>query len=303
MLGTPTLDLMGVWRFSGLRCAKGKASADAAVAQPQGQRLLCLCPSATALTGDFCAYAAGPKLRKWYGEGERGAAVAQPARPGADGGAAPSVQRTAVLVTDADSATGEQVVLQLILARCGQAPALQGLCRRVADSMGCLGCRSSHTPLLLYLGPLICSCQPHMESSSCGLLQRPRCAVLHTYSCTGLTGRLLPARQEVRLLTRDPAAARSAFGEYVTPVEGHVGAPCAPYLTTCDPSASLKQQEPQWCLPLQGAVLWLLLHLHACLFCSTLQGRDARSSTAAEGWRPTLFQVQGPKWRLVLCLP
>ena len=37
---------------------------------------------------------------------------------------------------------------------------------------------------------------------------------------------VLPARQEVRLLTRDPAAARSSFGEYVTPVDGHVGAPC-----------------------------------------------------------------------------
>ena len=83
---------------------------------------------------DFHKYAAGPKLRKWYGEGERGAAVAQPGRPGADGGAAPSVQRTAVLVTDADSATGEQVVLQLILARRGQGPALQGLCCWVAES-------------------------------------------------------------------------------------------------------------------------------------------------------------------------
>ncbi|KAK9836354.1 hypothetical protein WJX81_008219 [Elliptochloris bilobata] len=92
---------------------------------------------------------AGPKLRKWYGEGERGAAVAQPTgRGGADGGEAPDAQRTAVLVTDVDSATGEQVVLQLILAR-----------------------------------------------------------------------------QEVRLLTRDPAAARSSFGEYVTPVDGHVGDP------------------------------------------------------------------------------
>ena len=76
---------------------------------------------------------------------------------------------------------------------------------------------------------------------------------------------LLPARQEVRLLTRDPAAARSAFGEYVTPVEGHVGAPCARWLTAWEP-VSLDQQLPEWCLLPQGAVAWLLLHEHACLF-------------------------------------
>lgn len=95
-----------------------------------------LCPSEPLHQSEWQvrASAAGPKLRKWYGEGERGAAVAQPARPGADGGAAPSVQRTAVLVTDADSATGEQVVLQLILARRGQGPALQGTCCLVAVS-------------------------------------------------------------------------------------------------------------------------------------------------------------------------
>lgn len=66
--------------------------------------------------------AAGPKLRKWYGEGER-----MPKDGGGsfdDGEADTSVQigsdvpRTAILVTDADSPLAEQVVLQLILARC-----------------------------------------------------------------------------------------------------------------------------------------------------------------------------------------
>ena len=72
-----------------------------------------------ALQPDNSFTAAGPKLRKWYGEGERGVTVAQPVRPGSAGGGEPNdaVQRTAVLVTEADSATGEQVVLQLILAR------------------------------------------------------------------------------------------------------------------------------------------------------------------------------------------
>ena len=65
--------------------------------------------------------AAGPKLRKWYGEGER--------MPKDGGGSLedygteapledePDVLRTAVLVTDADNPLAEQVVLQLILAR------------------------------------------------------------------------------------------------------------------------------------------------------------------------------------------
>ena len=63
-------------------------------------------------------HAGGPKLRKWYGQGERPT----------DGGGmqrkdtAPQEQepegpRDAVLVTDADSPTGEFIVLQLILAR------------------------------------------------------------------------------------------------------------------------------------------------------------------------------------------
>lgn len=76
------------------------------------------------LPPDSSFTAAGPKLRKWYGEGERGVTVAQPVRPGSAGGGEPddAVQRTAVLVTEADSATGEQVVLQLILARHASSP-------------------------------------------------------------------------------------------------------------------------------------------------------------------------------------
>ncbi|KAK9815437.1 hypothetical protein WJX72_003655 [[Myrmecia] bisecta] len=65
---------------------------------------------------------AGPKLRKWYGEGERmptdgmdmedldsaGVAEAEAEEEG---------PRDAILVTDAESLMGEQIVLQLILAR------------------------------------------------------------------------------------------------------------------------------------------------------------------------------------------
>jgi len=63
---------------------------------------------------------AGPKLRKWYGAGERmprdgdggeGEEEPGPPEPEAAGGG------DGVLVTDADSATGELVLLQLILAR------------------------------------------------------------------------------------------------------------------------------------------------------------------------------------------
>lgn len=69
--------------------------------------------------------AGGPKLRKWYGQGER-PADGGGLRHGAD---APgpgeeldaNVPRDAVLVTDADTPMGEFVVLQLILARCGAA--------------------------------------------------------------------------------------------------------------------------------------------------------------------------------------
>ncbi|KAK9917088.1 hypothetical protein WJX75_000779 [Coccomyxa subellipsoidea] len=63
---------------------------------------------------------AGPKLRKWYGEGER-----MPVDGGGDVMAdEPDTSeleedgvRDAILVTDADSPTAEQIVLQLILSR------------------------------------------------------------------------------------------------------------------------------------------------------------------------------------------
>jgi hypothetical protein len=66
--------------------------------------------------------AAGPKLRKWYGEGERlpsdGGGL-EPARapepePEEDTEDEP---KEAILVTDGNSPTGEQIVLQLILSR------------------------------------------------------------------------------------------------------------------------------------------------------------------------------------------
>lgn len=65
----------------------------------------------------------GPKLRRWYGEGGRlpsdGGGLAE--GDGGGGGGEEAEEegpREAVLVTDADGGMGEQVVLQLILARC-----------------------------------------------------------------------------------------------------------------------------------------------------------------------------------------
>lgn len=68
-------------------------------------------------------FAAGPKLRKWYGEGER--------LPSDGGGLdllrSPDPEpeedteddpKEAILVTNGNSPTGEQIVLQLILSRC-----------------------------------------------------------------------------------------------------------------------------------------------------------------------------------------
>lgn len=63
--------------------------------------------------------AGGPKLRKWYGEGELpvdGGKIADK-MPEPKDIAPDDVETDAILVTDADSATGEQIVLQLILAR------------------------------------------------------------------------------------------------------------------------------------------------------------------------------------------
>ena len=70
----------------------------------------------------YLLHAAGPKLRKWYGEGERmprdGGNLGDDLEPGGPLEERAVVPRTAVLVTNADSPTAEQVVLQLILARC-----------------------------------------------------------------------------------------------------------------------------------------------------------------------------------------
>lgn len=62
----------------------------------------------------------GPKLRKWYGEGDLpldGGNTIVKNMPEPQDIAHEDIERDAVLVTDADSPTGEQVVLQLILAR------------------------------------------------------------------------------------------------------------------------------------------------------------------------------------------
>lgn len=58
--------------------------------------------------------AAGPKLRKWYGEGER---QPQDGGPDPDEEGEPEGGGDSILVTDGDSPTGELLLLQLMLAR------------------------------------------------------------------------------------------------------------------------------------------------------------------------------------------
>lgn len=61
--------------------------------------------------------AGGPKLRKWYGQGERptdGGGMRSGSEPAPQ--LDPEAKRDAVLVTDADLPTGDAAVLQLILA-------------------------------------------------------------------------------------------------------------------------------------------------------------------------------------------
>ena len=67
---------------------------------------------------------AGPKMRRWYGEGELlpqdGDLDLPPMEPPPapqDQQVLPPEKRTHILVTDADSPLGEQVLVQLILAR------------------------------------------------------------------------------------------------------------------------------------------------------------------------------------------
>ncbi len=241
--------------------------------------------------------AAGPKLRKWYGEGERGAAVAQPRGPGgAPRGEPDAPARTAVLVTDADSPTGEQIVLQLILARWRPPPRSDRLCRhgwrhggstrpsRVLVSRwsrgparwsgsalrqgvvcrrfkpaciqppcplgGAVGKRFSQLGLLRWgrgaapqpgrrdvRAPRLLSVlflwSPHMSGGWCKRAGRMRTGAARW-----------AGRQEVRVLVRDAAAARAAFGEYVTPVEGGIGArrPCTRSATPACASQPCGQQ-------------------------------------------------------------
>lgn len=62
----------------------------------------------------------GPKLRKWYGQGERptdGGGFPGDKKPDPKQPPPVDVPRDSILVTDADSPTGQAVVLQLILAR------------------------------------------------------------------------------------------------------------------------------------------------------------------------------------------
>ena len=65
-------------------------------------------------------FTGGPKLRKWYGEGDLpvdGGNSIVSNMPKPEDIAPEDIERDAVLVTEADSPTGEQIVLQLILAR------------------------------------------------------------------------------------------------------------------------------------------------------------------------------------------
>ena len=85
---------------------------------------------------------AGPKLRKWYGEGElptdADRAIVE-RMPEPEDIKEEKVVQDAILVTDADSATGEQVVLQLILSRyctCN----VQAICTPRDGSIGILTC-------------------------------------------------------------------------------------------------------------------------------------------------------------------
>jgi hypothetical protein len=67
--------------------------------------------------------AAGPKMRKWYGETEKLTLAHDDGGSPEDTGADHEQDegpRNAVLVTDADSPLGTLIVLQLVLSRCGR---------------------------------------------------------------------------------------------------------------------------------------------------------------------------------------
>lgn len=98
-----------------LRIARGIFSDAQGACLAQQNTPISLITSITQI--NTCACTGGPKLRKWYGQGERptdggGIRPSSESEPQVD----PDAPRDSVLITDADSPTGDAAVLQLILA-------------------------------------------------------------------------------------------------------------------------------------------------------------------------------------------
>ncbi|GLI62964.1 hypothetical protein VaNZ11_005821, partial [Volvox africanus] len=128
---------------------------------------------------------AGPKLRKWYGAGERPVDGGEEQEPDE-----PDTMSDVVLVTDADSPIGEQVVLQLILAR----QQLRLLVRDLAAA------KTAYGP---YATPL-----PTDAGTSLRALRGVKCLVLLGRPVRGLIEAAKAARvKHVVLLSSAPAAA------------------------------------------------------------------------------------------------
>jgi NAD(P)-dependent dehydrogenase (short-subunit alcohol dehydrogenase family) len=160
--------------------------------------------------------AAGKKMRKWYGETERfpedgyedeAVEGAMEGTEGDDG------DGDAVLVTGAETALGEAVVLQLILARRGQ----QHASRRCSSQLMRTD-RShelwGHAPM--HRTPARLQTAQHTTSDTAATTRQQLSA-----SDTAATTRQQRKgswrrRANVRVLVKDAAAARAAFGTYVT---------------------------------------------------------------------------------------
>jgi hypothetical protein len=133
-----------------------------------------------------CVYicTGGPKLRRWYGQGERptdGGGMQRGSEPAPQ--VDPDAPRDSVLVTDADSPTGDAVVLQLILAGCAMVAAC-----------------------ICVLGVLRLVCSASLRWSAC-------------QEC-GCAGR---CRAKIRVLVRNAQQAVTGYGSYVTPITGDAG--------------------------------------------------------------------------------
>ncbi|GIL49809.1 hypothetical protein Vafri_6123 [Volvox africanus] len=135
---------------------------------------------------------AGPKLRKWYGAGERPVDGGEEQEP-----EEPDTTSDVVLVTDADSPIGEQVVLQLILAR----QQLRLLVRDIAAA------KTAYGP---YATPL-----PTDAGTSPRALRGVKCLVLLGRPVRGLIEAAKAARvKHVVLLSSASAAASTKSGAF-----------------------------------------------------------------------------------------